>query len=246
MTIGSNIISFDNLPSTNTHAAGLIRTSPVPEGTIIRAAYQTAGRGQQGNHWESEAGKNLLISIILYPAGIDPGEQFLISMMISLGISDYVGEEIPDCKIKWPNDIYINNDKIAGILIENSIMESAILNSIAGIGLNINQRGFSDNVPNPVSMSLLTGKEYDPDVCLRKLSSAIDKRYKQLMSEKKSTIRADYISRLYRLNEWNEFRDNVSAFRGRILSVRDDGMLRIERNDGAISEYTFKEVDFIL
>jgi BirA family biotin operon repressor/biotin-[acetyl-CoA-carboxylase] ligase len=246
MTIGSNIIFFDNLPSTNTHAAGLIRTNPVPEGTIIRAAYQTAGRGQPGNLWESEAGKNLLISIILYPAAIDPAEQFLISMMISLGISDYLGEEISGCKIKWPNDIYINNDKIAGILIENSIMENTILNSVAGIGLNINQREFSGYAPNPVSMSQLTGREYDPEVCLRQLSSAIDKRYSQLMSEKQNVIRTDYISRLYRLNEWNDFRDSVSTFCGRVMSVSDNGMLRLERADGFITEYSFKEVDFIL
>ena len=246
MTIGSNIIFFETLPSTNTYAAGLVRKENLPEGTIIRAAYQSAGRGQTGNKWESEESKNLLISIILYPSGLEPSDQFLISMMISLGISDYLGAEFSDCKIKWPNDIYVNNDKIAGILIENSIMENTILNSIAGIGLNINQCKFSTDVPNPVSMRLITGIEYDPELCMRELALAIDKRYSQLQSGEHKEIRRSYISQLYRLNEWNAFSDTGGTFRGRILSVKDDGMVKIERDDSSIREYAFKELGFIL
>lgn len=246
MIIGSNIIFFEDMPSTNTHATGLIRTTTVPEGTIIRAAYQSAGRGQMGNHWESEKGKNLLISIILYPVRIKPSDQFLISMAVSLGISDFIGREISGCKIKWPNDIYVNNDKIAGILIENSIMENSILNSVAGIGLNINQREFLTDAPNPVSMSLLTGREYDLEVSLNRLATALDQRYFQLMSGDHGEIRRNYISQLYRFNEWNVFRDSAGTFSGCILSVKDEGMLQIERNDMTIRDYTFKEVDFIL
>ena len=246
MTIGSNIIFFDTLPSTNTYAVSLIRTKKVPEGTIIRAAYQSAGRGQTGNQWESEAGKNLLISIILYPVGLNPSDQFLISMMVSLGISDFLGGEISGCRIKWPNDIYVNNDKIAGILIENSIMENTVLNSVAGIGLNINQREFTTGAPNPVSMSLITGIEYDPEECLSQLAIAIDKRYSQLLAGEHREIRRNYISQLYRLNEWNYFSDTLSTFRGRILSVKDDGMVQIERDDSSIREYSYRELDFIL
>jgi len=246
MIIGSNIIFFENLPSTNTHTSFLIRTEAMPEGTIIRAAFQSAGKGQIGNQWESETGKNLLISIILYPSGIKPSDQFLITMVVSLGISDFIGREISGCKIKWPNDIYVNNDKIAGILIENSIMENAILNSVAGIGLNINQREFLTDAPNPVSMSQVTGREYDLDISLSQLAAALDQRYFQLISQEHTEIRRNYISQLYRLNEWNDFRDSTGTFRGRILSVNDDGMLQIESNDPAIREYSFKEVDFIL
>jgi BirA family biotin operon repressor/biotin-[acetyl-CoA-carboxylase] ligase len=246
MIIGSKIIFIENLPSTNTYAASLIKTETIPEGTIIRADFQSAGRGQMGNQWESEAGKNLLISLVLYPTGIEASDQFLISMAVSLGISDFLGREIPGCKIKWPNDIYVNNDKIAGILIENSLMENAILNSVAGIGLNINQCKFITNAPNPVSMSLLTGREYDLDDSLIGLASALDHRYLQLMSGKHSEIRRSYISKLYRLNEWNDFHDSAGTFIGRIITVTDDGMLQIERNDRNIREYSFREVDFIL
>jgi BirA family biotin operon repressor/biotin-[acetyl-CoA-carboxylase] ligase len=246
MPVGSKIISFDNLPSTNTYAASLLRKESIAEGTIIVASFQSAGRGQSGNHWESESGKNLLFSIILYPSEIQPSDQFLISMMVSLGISDFLGKEISGCKIKWPNDIYVNNDKIAGILIENSIMGNTILNTVAGIGLNINQNEFPANTPNPVSMSLLTGKEYDLKNCLGELAAALDKRYNQLITGAHKEIRRDYITQLFRFYEWNEFRDSSGSFIGRILAVKDDGVLHIEREDQAIRDYSFRELDFIL
>jgi BirA family biotin operon repressor/biotin-[acetyl-CoA-carboxylase] ligase len=246
MIIGSKILFFRNLPSTNTHAAGLLKKEKLPEGTIVRAAFQSAGRGQMGNYWESEADKNLLISIILYPSNIDPADQFLISMTMSLGISDFLDRHISGCKIKWPNDIYVNNDKIAGILIENSVMDNRLLYSIAGIGLNINQKEFLSDAPNPVSLSLLTGCQYDPEVCLSQLSESIGKWYIKLKSGHRNEIRENYLSKLYRLNEWTIFHDEGGTFNGRILSAKDDGTLQIERDHGEIREYLFREVSFII
>lgn len=244
--IGSNILSFENLTSTNTYASALLKSGEVQEGTIVRAFFQSAGRGQSGNGWESEGGKNLLISIILYPAVIAPADQFMISRVISLGITDYLEKELHECKIKWPNDIYVRNDKIAGILIENSVMDNKLVSSIAGIGLNVNQRKFTGNAPNPVSMSILTGKEYDTDNCLAELSNAIDKRYDLLMKGRNEIICSDYISKLYRINEWFGFRDKDGVFKGRIVSVTEEGLLLIEHPGRKIREYAFKEVDFIL
>lgn len=246
MLIGSKILFYENLSSTNTHAAGLLKKEKLPEGTIVRAAFQSAGRGQMGNYWESEADRNLLISIILYPSIIDPADQFLISMTISLGISDFLDRHISGCKIKWPNDIYVNNDKIAGILIENAVMDNRLLYSIAGIGLNINQREFLSKAPNPVSLSLLTGCQYDPEVCLGQLSESIGKWYFQLKSGNRNEIRENYLSRLYRLNEWNIFHDAGGTFKGRILSAKEDGTLQIERDRGGIQEYLFREVGFVI
>ncbi|TAL80863.1 MAG: biotin--[acetyl-CoA-carboxylase] ligase, partial [Bacteroidetes bacterium] len=136
MIIGSKLYFFESLPSTNIHAALILKNEKVPEGSIVYTNYQSAGRGQIGNKWESENGKNLLISIILFPSMIIPVNQFFISMTLSLGICDFLKRHIPSCSIKWPNDIYVNNDKIAGILIENSIIDNKIENTIAGIGLN--------------------------------------------------------------------------------------------------------------
>ena len=243
--IGSEVLLFNNLPSTNTYAANLLRTKELAEGTIIRAEFQLSGRGQMGNGWESESGKNLLVSIILYPKTIQASDQFLISMAISLGLSDFLDKEFSGCKIKWPNDIYVKNDKIAGILIENSIIDNSIISTIAGIGLNINQCKFTGNIPNPVSMRIITGKDYNIEFCLEELSKAIDKRYYLLLSGKYNIIRNDYNSKLYRFREWSYFRDSKSSYKGKIVSVNESGMLIIERPNGESTEYSFKEVEFI-
>ena len=245
MIIGSKRIYFDRLTSTNSYIAQHLITNDLLEGTIVQTGFQTAGKGQMGNKWESEEGKNLIFSIILYPSMILPSEQFLISMAISLGINDYLSRHTDKCKIKWPNDIYVKDDKIAGILIENSILGNTIENTIAGIGLNINQDRFISDAPNPVSLSLLTGKKFNLNTCLDQLATDLDKRYKQLIAELFTQIRHDYISQLYRLNEWYSFSDQGGVYSGRILSITDYGRLQIERKNGKISEYAFKEIDFI-
>ncbi len=167
-------------------------------------------------------------------------------MAISLGICDFLKQYIPACSIKWPNDIYVMNDKIAGILIESSLTGDRIDYTIAGIGLNINQTVFSKQIPNPVSLSQITGTGYDLKLCLGKLSASLDKRYKQLISGETGKIRNEYVSKLYRLNEWRVFKDEKQKYEGKILSVSDEGKLIIVRKDNKMSEYAFKEVEFIL
>jgi len=246
MIIGSKLIFVNNLPSTNTYVAKLIKDGELSEGTIVHTNYQSSGRGQMGNSWESEDGKNLLISVVLFPSMINPDNHFIISMSVSLGICDFLRRYTPVCSIKWPNDIYIRNDKIAGILIENTIMGDRIESTIVGIGLNINQRKFYSDAPNPVSLSMVTGKHFDLSTCLNQLSSDLDKRYKQLISEDSISIKQEYISQLFRINEWHDYRDLNNTYSGRIISVTDNGRLQIENRAGIIAEYSFREVDFIL
>ena len=246
MIIGSNLLFFENLPSTNSHAASLLKKNKLREGTIVYTNYQSAGKGYSGNTWEGEDGKNLLISIILIPSFVKPSDQFYISMTISLGICDFLLRFIPACSIKWPNDIYISNDKIAGILIESTINADQIEFSIAGIGLNINQEKFLSSAPNPVSLRQLSGINYDLRTCLSQLGRAIDQRYKQLIAGNWEEIKKEYVSKLYRYNEWHEFRDINGKFTGRILTVGDYGSLTVEIKDGNIKEYGFKEIEFIL
>jgi BirA family transcriptional regulator, biotin operon repressor / biotin---[acetyl-CoA-carboxylase] ligase len=246
MIIGSKLFFFENLPSTNMHAATILKQNGIPEGAIFYTNYQSEGRGQAGNRWESEDNKNLLISIVLFPSMIKPADQFLISMTISLGICDFLKRYISEIKIKWPNDIYVNNDKIAGILIENSIMGDLIENTIAGIGININQDKFLGDAPNPVSLRILTGMQYDLSICLNQLAADLDKRYKQLISEDYTSIRHEYVSQLYRQNKWFDFRDLNGTFKGCISTVTDNGRLMVERQNGTSREYSFKEVDFII
>jgi BirA family transcriptional regulator, biotin operon repressor / biotin---[acetyl-CoA-carboxylase] ligase len=244
MIIGSGLIFSENLSSTNLHAAALLKHGNPAEGTIVHTNFQTAGKGQMGNSWESEDGKNLLISIILYPVFIKADQQFVLSEVVSLGITDFLSSFLPDVFIKWPNDIYFFNDKIAGILIENSIMQDEIESSIAGIGLNINQERFVSGAPNPTSLRILTGKNHDLSECLKSLAAAIDKRYKQLLKGENSVIDKEYITSMYRYGSWNKYSDDKGLFEGRITGVTPSGKLLVEDRKGKIREYGFKEVDF--
>jgi BirA family transcriptional regulator, biotin operon repressor / biotin---[acetyl-CoA-carboxylase] ligase len=246
MALGSEIIFEENLTSTNTHAIHLLSLKKIQEGTVIQTNYQSAGRGQPGNSWESEDGKNLLFSLILYPSMLKPDAQFIVSMAISLGITDYLNHYIQATSIKWPNDIYVNSDKIAGILIESSIMGSNIEYLIAGIGLNVNQEIFKGNAPNPVSMKKITGVDYIVSDCLTSLVANLDNRYNQILSGEYNKIKDDYNSRLFRNMEWFEFRDKEGIFTGRIREVTNSGTLIIEKRSGVLTEYFFKEVEFIL
>jgi len=245
MIIGSDMVYCKNAGSTNSYASGLIKAGQVSEGTVVYTNFQSAGRGQKGNRWESEDGKNLLFSVILYPSMVSPADQFIISIFISLGICDFLKTLVPGCQIKWPNDIYHGDDKIAGILIENSISGNSIVNSIAGIGLNINQEEFPEEIPNPVSLKMLTGVEHDTGLCLQKLAACLDKRYKQVISGEWNELRNEYISSLYRLNQWSSFKSADGIFDGRIVSVTELGCLQIEKKQGNMMEFAFKEIEFV-
>ncbi len=245
MIIGSKIIYTESVPSTNTLASELIRDEKPPEGTIIRAGFQSEGRGQPGNRWESEAGSNLLFSIILYPDMLRPDQQFLISMALSLGIRDFIRAEAGSCSVRWPNDIFVNDRKIAGILIENSIMADSVSSCVAGIGININQSRFDGLEPAPVSLKMVSGRTCDPGECLLKVAEKLDRRYKQLLAGEYDSVAAEYNAALYRYMEWSKFKDDGGDFTGRIISVTPEGFLVIERRDGKKCEYAFREVRFV-
>jgi BirA family biotin operon repressor/biotin-[acetyl-CoA-carboxylase] ligase len=245
MIIGSDIQFYKTLTSTNNKALSLLKMKEIPEGTVICADFQTAGKGQRGNKWESDTGMNLLISIILYPGSVCPVEQFLISMTIALGIIDFTEKYYHGSSIKWPNDIYIKNDKIAGILIENSIMGEKIESSVAGIGYNINQDKFGPGITNPVSLKMITGRELDTGVCLRQMLADLDIRYKHLLYGERESIRNEYSSRLYRSGEWHAYRSAGILFEGKIRDVSPSGKLRIEEKNGRFREFSFRELDYI-
>ncbi len=196
MIIGKEIIKYDSLTSTNSFASRLVKYDDPEEGTVIVTGYQTNGRGQGTNKWDSNKDINLLISIILYPVLILPYEHNLINIFVSLGICDYLDLIFPGSRIKKPNDIYYGNDKMAGILIENSIMDGQIKSSIVGIGLNVNQTTFPADLPNPTSQKLVTGKTYNLDDCLKKLLAALDARYKYVLYGDRTALEKEYFSRV--------------------------------------------------
>jgi BirA family biotin operon repressor/biotin-[acetyl-CoA-carboxylase] ligase len=246
MIIGSDILFLPDVSSTNTHAVSLLRSGRPADGTVIHTNYQKSGRGQGSNRWVSDPDKNLLFSVILYPSMINPEDQFLISMAISLGICDFLERHIRGISIKWPNDIYANNDKIAGILIESSVMGEKLEYSVAGIGLNLNQEKFPGDIPNPVSLSTLSGKQYDLASSLKQLLSDLDWRYGILKNGETGQITDDYRSYLYRLNRRAGYHDAAGYFTGKITGVSSSGLLIIEKDNGEIYEYSFGEIDYII
>jgi len=242
--IGSKIERIDELGSSNNYAATQLLTKRLPEGIIFVANSQVDGRGQVSNRWESEPNKNLTFSILLYPDFLEIMKQFEISKAISLGVVDFLKELTDHVSIKWPNDIYIGTKKVAGILIENSIRIDKISSCIVGIGLNINQKIFVSDAPNPVSLTHVTGLIYNLEESLSQLCQKIDVRYHQLRNGDFRQIDDDYIEMLYQLGNWSLYSDENGDFEGKIIGVDQIGRLMIEMRDGNIKKYHFKEVVF--
>ncbi len=245
--IGSRIIHLESVDSTNEYISRLLdQGENVPEGTIVWADFQTMGKGYMGNTWESEAGKNLLVSILLYTRFLKVQEQFYISEMISLALHDLLSRYSAEVKIKWPNDIYIKNKKIAGILIENTIEKGTLSRSIIGIGLNINQMEFSSELPNPTSLHLETRKDYYLTDILDEFNNRLNERYSQLQLGKLEHIRSEYQEKLYGFRTESRFIHEKECFTGTIIEVNSFGELLIEDKNKKIRTYAFKEVEFVL
>ncbi|HNW97415.1 MAG TPA: biotin--[acetyl-CoA-carboxylase] ligase [Bacteroidales bacterium] len=247
--IGKNIIRLTETASTNTYAATLLMAEKPVNGTLIFTTSQTNGRGQQNNTWESESGKNLAVSVILYPDFIKPSEQFILNKIISLAVLDFVRKNIPvsmSPKIKWPNDIYVGEKKIAGILIENSISGNRIEYVIAGIGININQEKFSKNIPNPVSLKLVSGKEFIIGNCLDELCESLNARYMQLCRNDCELLNSEYLNNLYRYNLYSKYKVEDSFLFAKIVSVSEFGKLQLENKEGKIFEFAFKEIEYVI
>lgn len=245
-TIGKRMISLLSVNSTNAYARSLLSEEAPEEGTVIIAGDQKKGRGQGENTWHSKRGKNLLFSIILYPEFIRANNQFLLSKAISLGIHDYLRDYVSDVSIKWPNDIYVDDRKIAGILIENDLVGSSLKSSIVGIGINMNQVKFPDDIPNPVSLTQMIEKQLVLKDELKKLADYLDKRYQMLSRGKVDKVHRDYHEKQFRLNEMSWYRNDKGKFLAKIIGVSDYGQLILENQSGKTLEFNFKEVEFIL
>lgn len=242
---GQNIIILDEVESTNNYAMQLVSDGAV-NGTVVLAHFQTGGKGQAGNYWESGAGKNLLASVILYPSFLMAARQFFISKIVSLSLLNLLKPEAADVLIKWPNDIYIGTRKVAGILIENAIKGARLDYSIIGVGLNLNQEKFGHNAPNPVSLKQLNGKNYDVQETLKMFLGYFRKWYYLLETGQFQKIDQEYLGHLLGFNQWRRFRKDNRVFEARISGIGGFGQLRLEDRQGNISEYMFKEVEFVM
>jgi len=218
----------------------------LPEGLVVIADSQYAGRGQQGTEWVSEPGMNLTFSVLLYPKFLLPPQIFYLNKAIAVAVRNAVGAlcHHPHVWIKWPNDIYAGNKKIAGTLIENGFTSTTVQYSIIGIGLNVNQEEFDVSVPHPVSLKQIANKEFDLQDVLEDVCSSIEQSYLLLRAFDFKKIDDEYHAHLYGMNKEMEFREGENQFSGVITGVDGNGKLIID-TAGGVRKLQVKEVSYI-
>lgn len=242
---GQKLITLNEIDSTNDYLKErLSKSTPVNEGTVIMAVDQKKGRGQRGNSWVGEAGKNLTFSILLNPSFLTVDEQFDLNITISSSIIQTLKPLLGDqVLVKWPNDIYVGDKKLGGILIENMISGSEWKHSIVGIGINVNQDYF-ENLTQACSIKQLLQEEYILTDLLYELCKRIDTNYTELKTHGVSQLKAFYIRHLFGLNQVREFSIDGILVQGKIVGVDHAGQLLV-----TFGEYTakfgFKEIGFI-
>ena len=242
----ATLIHLTETESTNSYLTALCNKQNAEEFTCVYADFQISGRGQRGNSWESEAGKNLLFSFVVFPTFLEIRHQFLLSEVTALALYDTLSAYTADISIKWPNDIYWKDRKLCGTLIENDITGAHINRSISGTGINLNQMFFTSDAPNPVSLQQITGKSYDREIILRQCMKQIISYYKLLHAGKAEEISAEYKEKLYRRNGFFPYKDTQGTFYARIDNVEPTGKLILTDEEQRRREYLFKEVKFII
>ena len=240
-------IHLPETESTNLYAKAI---DTMDDLTLITTDHQTAGRGQRGNSWESEAGRNLLFSLIIKPSTIPAAQQFVISELISVAICDTLSQYTPDIRIKWPNDIYYRDRKLCGILIEHDIEGTHLSRSIIGVGVNVNQAEFVSDAPNPISLSQVLGHEVEREELLTRIVNHFATLYERYAAQDEAldrpTLHTRYTSLLYRRNEEAPYRDAQGLFTATLRDVAPDGRLLLEDEQGTQRSYLFKEVAYII
>ncbi|MEM8894582.1 MAG: biotin--[acetyl-CoA-carboxylase] ligase [Bacteroidota bacterium] len=240
--VGQKIHFVPECQSTNDMAADLLKNESVVEGAMVVTDKQTNGRGQRGNTWESSAGKNLTLSIILKPKFLTPRDHFQLHYITSLAVCTTLLRYFRDVKIKWPNDLLIKGKKICGILIENNIRGRSIENSIVGIGLNVNQSSFDYALAT--SFVDLSGQDYSREEILTILLEQIESKYLMLKAGRLEELKKEYLRHLFRIGDSALYEAAGVQFTGTIQGVDEEGRLIIATaND--VRYFEFKEVKFI-
>lgn len=243
-------IEIDETSSTNDYLKSLLATldgvQREPRLAVAYADYQTAGRGQGTNHWESERGKNLLFSVLCHPVWVPVQSQFLVSEAIAIALQGALSAYTGDITIKWPNDIYWRDRKISGTIIESALQGGHIHDCIVGTGVNVNQTVFHSDAPNPVSLCQVIGRDVDRMALLRDIVNRFDDGLTDLRNGNYGKISALYMSHLYRSHGFHAFRDSGGDFEAAIVEVEDDGHLILRDRNDVIRSYSFKEIEFVL
>jgi BirA family biotin operon repressor/biotin-[acetyl-CoA-carboxylase] ligase len=246
--VGRNTIFLPEINSTNSYAIHMLKNVNPPEGTIVHTAHQTHGRGQRGNGWEASPGSNVTASIILKPGFLPTQKHFFLYQIMALAVYDTLAEMLDrsqfDIKIKWPNDILVNEKKAAGILIENNLLNSHLVWSVAGVGINVNQPGFEPGI-QATSLSLLTGRLFDVKGVLDALCAATEKYYLALKNSRYEWIQQSYLDRLFGLDTWRDFETAKGIKRLLVCGVSEAGLLLLQNEEGRHLEADVKEVKWL-
>ena len=242
----NEIIRFDEIDSTNSYLKQLTREQLVAEGTVVIAEFQSGGRGQQGNSWFSTKGDNLLFSLLIRPQHLLASEMFIISCITSLAIQKTFSEFVDNICIKWPNDVYWNDKKIAGILIENNLQEGFVKSSVVGIGLNINEQLFPSDLPNPISLCQITNEKHDKTQILNIFLREFTTLYQQFENGETAEIKKEYMRNLYRADDYYWFEDENGKVEAKIVDILPSGHLVLKTRAEEERKYAFKEVSFLI
>jgi BirA family biotin operon repressor/biotin-[acetyl-CoA-carboxylase] ligase len=237
---------YDHLDSTNEEALRLMADGGAKEGLVLQTYRQTQGRGAGKNQWESAPGKNLTFSLILRPHFLEPSRQFVLTEMVSLALFEVVERRLGSehLSIKWPNDLWFKGKKLAGVLVQNRIKGNQLDYSVIGVGLNVNQKDFRSDAPNPASLIHFSGKEENLPGLLDEILKQLGYYYERVKMDIKS-FEDLYLQKLYRIGEWGEYRDEAGNFTAKITGIDRYGRLLMTDRQGNLRVYGFKEVIFL-
>lgn len=240
------ILYLEEVDSTNSYIMRNVRELEAP--VMVTAYRQTAGQGQRGNSWEAEPGKNLTFSIFYRPVELPPMAQFAMSEAVALSVVDFLAAHGIEAKVKWPNDIYVGDKKICGILIRHSIMGTFVSYSVIGVGIDVNQTEFFSDAPNPVSMKQITGKNYDLPQLENEIAEILERRLEGITDQdSRESLHKKFMQDLWRGDGYMyPFADTATgeSFMARIENIAPHGPISLRLCDGSLRTYAFKEVTF--
>jgi BirA family biotin operon repressor/biotin-[acetyl-CoA-carboxylase] ligase len=224
--IGDPFIELLSVDSTNNYAMEMVHKGNSKHGIVYFARQQFAGKGQRGKHWQTHPGENITMSVVLDTSSLEVSNLFVLSIAIALAVYDFFKSKVSlNISLKWPNDLYVNDRKAGGILIENIIRGKDWQNAVAGIGININQTYFDPSITNAISLKQITGKAYEPLLLAKELCTFLEKRYKQLLNDESEVLLKEYNSVLYKRGESVKFKKDHIIFKGLVKGVNTNGQL---------------------
>lgn len=238
-------IHLDEVDSTNSYLRQL-KSEQDARITVVTAEFQSAGKGQGENVWESNPGENLLFSVLIHPQDLDAKRQFLLSQAMALAVRDALRVYIGDIEVKWPNDIYWHNHKLGGILIECNLSGSKVRDCIVGVGIDVNQEHFENLTKNPISIYQITHRHIDRQDLLHSIIEDLDHYIHMIEDHRYDEVNRDYQNSLYRRYGYHLYKDGNGEFMARFVTVEPSGRIVLKDDSGYLRTYAFKEVKFMI